>query len=253
MYTQEDIKKVQKRLLEMAIAIRDILEEHNIPYFITYGTLIGAIRHKGFIPWDDDFDFYLFADTYDEAMTLIRNGLPSDMFLEDSFSEPLFFHGWNHVKDLKTEAQCDLYPQDSAYTHKGVFVDLYKATVVKECDLEEERLKQNLAYIERRHNKGLLSDQAYEERILSINEAELSIIKGEKKFTGNHEVLVMISSPLFSYSLDDVLPLRRYEFEGTTFLGPNNGDKLNRLCYGDYMQLPPIEKRKPHYSSVKFI
>ena len=46
MYTQEDVKKVQARLIEMAKAIRDILETHNIPYFITYGTLLGAVRHK---------------------------------------------------------------------------------------------------------------------------------------------------------------------------------------------------------------
>ena len=54
-----DIKRVQKRLLEMGTVIARILEKHDIPYMITFGTLLGAVRHHGFIPWDDDFDIFL--------------------------------------------------------------------------------------------------------------------------------------------------------------------------------------------------
>ena len=90
MYTQEDVKKVQKRLLEMAVVIRDILEAHQIPYFITYGTLLGAVRHKGFIPWDDDFDLYLFDEIIhikeeaDKADYIKEKG---SIFIDDSNAE----------------------------------------------------------------------------------------------------------------------------------------------------------------------
>ena len=120
MYTQEDVKKVQARLLEMAKAIRDVLEAHNIPYFITYGTLLGAVRHQGFIPWDDDFDFYLFDDTYDMAIEVLRAELPEGLFVEDAKSEPKYFHGWAHVKDMNSYTECELFPQDGCYAHKGL-------------------------------------------------------------------------------------------------------------------------------------
>ena len=72
MYTQEDIRKVQQCLLRMAKEIAGVLEGNGIQYFIAYGTLLGAVRHQGFIPWDDDLDFYLFDDSYDRAIELLR-------------------------------------------------------------------------------------------------------------------------------------------------------------------------------------
>ena len=51
----------------------------------------------------------------------------------------------------------------------------------------------------------------------------------------------------------DIFPLVKYDFDGTYFWGPNNADVLLKRCYGDYMQFPPEDKRKPHYSSVKFL
>ena len=95
-----ELSKVQKRLLEMGKVIAGILEHNDIPYMITFGTLLGAVRHKGFIPWDDDFDLFLFDDTYEKAMVVLEKELPSDMFLENSKSEPLYFHSYAHVKHL---------------------------------------------------------------------------------------------------------------------------------------------------------
>ena len=81
----QDIVKTHKRLLAMAQEIKKIFEKNNVTYSITFGTLIGAVRHQGFIPWDDDFDFIIFKDEYTKAIDALRDNLPSDFFLEDSF------------------------------------------------------------------------------------------------------------------------------------------------------------------------
>jgi lipopolysaccharide cholinephosphotransferase len=250
----EDVRKVQKRLLEMGKAIRDILERNNIPYFVTYGTLLGAVRHKGFIPWDDDFDLYLFDETYEQAMELLSKELPNDMFLENRDSEPKYFHGWAHVKDLNSRTECDLFPQDGMYEHKGISVDLYKTKRIFEKEEQVYRLTEHIAYLQRRYNANLIDEEQYRNRFLEV---QTKLIKEKEQLSK----LKDLGREMYAFSiiyddrlfLDEIFPLKKYIFEDTYFYGPNQADALLKRCYGDYMQLPPIDKRHPHYSRVQFL
>lgn len=246
-----DIPAVQTRLLYMAENICGILERYSIPHIITYGTLLGAVRHQGFIPWDDDFDLYLFSDSYDTAISCLRKNLPDDLFLEDKESEPLYFHGWAHVKDLNSYAVSQQFPQDNLYAHHGLSVDLYKATLIPRERLtlfqEEERLK----YFCRKHELGLMADDAY-------SQAKESLITriGDEKQRSIHspEDLIYGFMSLDGDYLepDEVFPVRKYTFEGHSFYGPNRYHDFLARCYNDYLQLPPVDKRNPHYSKVTF-
>ena len=255
MYTQVEIRKVQRRLLEMAVNVRDILEKYEYPHMLTYGSLLGAVRHKGFIPWDDDFDFYIIGEHYNEAMEHLRKEFPQDIFLEDEKSEPLYFHGWAHAKDLNTEAECDLFPQDNLYAHKGISIDLYRAYNIKSKYDRINRLKAHLDYLDRKKNKGLISDDDYNNQTgklsSELKEEELKVI--DVDWEKDDDMVGFISIHNDSMLSKDIFPLVKYDFEGTYFWGPKNADVMLRCCYGDYMQFPPEEKRKPHYSSVKFL
>lgn len=254
MHTQVDVKRVQNRLLEMAKAIKNILESHDIPYFITYGTLLGAVRHQGFIPWDDDFDFYLFDDTYDKAIDLLRKELPLDMFVEDAQSEKLFFHGWAHIKDTNSIAECDLFPQDGFYEHKGISVDLYRTKKIFEAEEKVYRLTQHTEYLDRRFNVGLLTPEEYESRKKEVSdklETEILVLNNiEDKGKSMYAFSLFYDDRLF---VDELFPLKRYQFEDTDFLGPCDAGALLTRCYHNYMELPPEDKRHPHYSSVRFL
>ncbi len=248
MCTPEEVKRIQDRLLEMAVAVRDILEKYSIPYFLAYGSLLGAVRHHGFIPWDDDFDLYLFDDSYSMAMTVLGKELPEDLFLEYWDSEPKFFHAWAHVKDVHSRTECYSFPHDGHYAHQGISLDLYKIKQIPFSRVELYRLEENIAYLERRREKGLIDPEEYELKMKPLLEIRRDLVLPED----HHPVFATVLPMLKSMEIKDLLPLKKYRFEGEVFLGPANADSFLKQMYGDYMKLPPIEDRRPHYSYVEF-
>lgn len=250
MYTQDDVKQVQNRLLKMAVTVKTVLERESIPYFLSSGSLLGAVRHKGFIPWDDDLDFYLFSDTYEKALSALQNNLPDDMFLEYDVTEPKYFHDWAHVKCTKSLAYNALYPQDSCYTHKGLSIDLYKMTMMKRCDWPFFKHKKAIEYIDKRIKKGFIDEIEYAEK-KSVFDNQLqnhvkSLVLNDNLIFGSS-----VSRHIFKY--EDILPLTEIMFEGETFKAPHHPEDFLAEIYGNYMKLPPEEERKPHYSSVIFL
>lgn len=243
---------IHDRLYHMAKAVTGILEKHDIPYSIAYGTFLGAVRHQGFIPWDDDFDLWLFNDSYDEAIEFLRNELPDDMFLEDEKSEPNYFHGWAHVKDLRSKVTYDRFPQDSAYKHHGLQIDLFRCILMKESDIWKFFDAENRRYIERRKRVGLFSDEEYSARLEKLHQDE----KEHSSFAGDPDknVYAFVEDRKY-FDETDVLPLSRYKFRDSEFLGFNDADKLLTGLYGDYMKFPPLEERirLQHHSTVELL
>lgn len=249
MYNEKDVKKVQCRLLEMAIATRDILESNNIPYFIAYGTLLGAVRHKGFIPWDEDFDFILFDDTYDKASAVLSEKLPADMFLENDKTEIKYFHAWSHVKDLYSICESSMYPQDSVYVHRGLSLDLYKFSKMKQKEWPSFKYIEAIKYINRLLALGLIAENEYHKRKEQFDEYFDCI---NKTTPSTNQLIYGSSVSKHMFTLESIKPLRTIEFEGEHFSAPNNPDIFLKECYGDYMSLPPLDQRVGQFSKVIF-
>lgn len=246
------IEEIQNRLLEMGKAIADILEKHNIRYMLAFGTLLGAVRHGGFIPWDDDFDLQIFWDDYDKAIEVLRNELPSDLFLEDSASEPKYFHAWAHVKDVNTIAECKEFPQDNYYLHKGISVDLYRIKEMPLSQLQDYINSENERYIMRRKEKGLMDEDEYIRRMNQLGE---NIEEAKKNVTSDDRpIMGFTTSHKRKYlEIEDVFPLKPIVFNDYAFMGPSKPENVVSALYGNYMELPPINKRRQHYDSVIFI
>lgn len=242
------MNKVQNRLFEMGVVVTKILDKYNIKYLIIFGTLLGAVRHKGFIPWDDDFDIAIFDEDYSRAIATLRKELPNNLFLEDEKSEPLFFHAWAHVKDCRSIVNRKIYKQDDYYLHKGLMLDLYRIKKMKRSQVENYLNKENYNYILRRFNKGLMSKQEYDDRILKLNEK----IQEDNKILYKEDRDVFVSV-YFYFEFDDIIPLSLIKFENHMFFCPHKPNNVLKTVYDDYMTLPPKEKRISHFSSVEFI
>lgn len=250
-YTKADVKRVQQRLFKMAIAIRDILEKNNIPYFLSSGSLIGAVRHGGFIPWDDDLDLYMFSDTYDIGISKLQEALPSDMFVEYCTTEPRYFHDWAHVKDLTSVCDSRQFPQDSQYEHKGISIDLYKMTQMPKRDWKAFKHEAAVRYINLRLKHGFITQDEYDRKVVQF---DTKFGKSVDDDNGAEDEMVFGSSvSKHMFKCGDIIPLGKIDFCGETFSSPASINGFLTEIYGDYMTVVPYEDRHPHYSYVEFV
>lgn len=248
-YGKEQVKYVQNRLLEMALIATNILDKNGFKYCIAYGTLLGAIRHNGFIPWDDDFDIYLFDDEYDAAVQCLRNNLPSDIVVHDKMNDPIYWPAWSRLRDLNTECFATLYPDDNAYKYRGINLDLYR---IKKVDISEVllyRKRENIEFLCRKKSSGLLSEEAFIKMFNQWTKEYNKLLNGNQNKTEYREVYTFCADN-FYFEKDDILPLRKYTFENCTFYGPNNPDNVLKKAFGDYMTIPEYNKRMPHYDNL---
>lgn len=233
----------------MAKEICALLDANAIPYMIGFGTLLGSVRHGGFIPWDDDFDLILFEDTYEHAISLLENGLPDELSVENESTEPLYFHSWARVRDKNSVVEFNNTSDDaSLYTAKGLVVDLFCAKKIKKTSYYDFRLIEYLKMIDRKVAKGVIERSECDFYIEGFLEKYME----EAYSHGDDREIYALPLPKGMICCEDVFPLKKYMFADTYFLGPNNGDSVLRYVYGDYMQQPPKDNEKSHYRKVIF-
>lgn len=242
----DDIKRAHERTLKIAVAIRDILERNNIEYFITFGTLIGAVRHKGFVPWDRDFDIMIMEDIYEHAVACVRRELPDWLVLQDQESDPKYCAFWIKIRDRFSRVQTTVYESDNDFEYCGLHIDLYKMKKSKNVPLS--RLEDNLEFVERKFVKGLITEEEYLRQKNDINKK----ISATQNNSCSEERYYFIN--LVDTTLDTFKEKMRFEFEGEQFWGPKNYDAYLKDCYykGDYMVPPPYEKRTIDVKSIEF-
>jgi len=254
-YGPDQIKKVQEVVLDMGIQVCRILERHGLPYFITNGTLIGAALYESFVPWDDDFDLFLFDDTYDEAMCVLEAELPSHLIVHGIKNDPLYFPAWNRIKNLQTHAQdSGLYnPDNRLLKYPCLSVDLYRIKKIPSHGVEMYKVEEALAFFEKKHRFGIMDTDVYETNANSLQEKKLHLQKMSSDVSKEdvYMFMVMLKHPLRH---SDLFPLKRYTFDGHSFWGPQSSDALLSSLYGPgYKTIPDYEHRNTRFSQVNWV
>lgn len=253
-YTVQDIKRVQNRLLKLAVCVKDILERNDIPYFIAYGTLLGAVRHGGFIPWDDDLDFFLFDDTYDKAMEVLERELPKELVVHCRKNDPLYFKAWSSIRDTTTEVVvAGLYhPDTERLGYHCLSLDLFRLKRMPLSFVPIYKIEEAIAFYQRKLEVGLIDQPAHDKEVEALESRRKELLGGQYGKEDSMEVFAFMIALRRPFAIDEVLPLKDYVFEGVSFKGPASSDAVLTSSYGDYQTLPDYPDRKSHYKKVTF-
>lgn len=118
----EKRKKIWKIELELLSKLIEVCEKYHLKYFLIGGSMIGAVRHQGFIPWDDDIDVALFRKDYEKLLEVAPKEFPKDMFFQTPYTDSLFR---GHAQ-LRKENTTAILKNDIKYSyHQGIFIDIF--------------------------------------------------------------------------------------------------------------------------------
>ncbi|WP_017413639.1 LicD family protein [Clostridium tunisiense] len=262
-----DLRALQEIMLNIMQEIDKLCRENNINYWLDSGTLLGAVRHDGFIPWDDDVDLAMMREDYDKFIAIAKEKLPKNLFLQTPDSDKYTQNPWIKVKDRNSI----LVSNNNEKGHIGVFVDIFPMDFYEHKGRKSiyKRIINNLivsfwlkkAPFTKPFIKNLgknlykLFCKIVFSLLFFINYEWLVQFSGklQKKSNSKNEAKDYIDFGVevpFDIKLKEehVFPLKELEFEEKKFLVPNDYDNYLKKLYGDYMTLPPEDKRVPSHS-----
>lgn len=252
--------EIKQQLLVLLLELDRFCKVHDIKYQLAYGTLLGAIRHKGFIPWDDDVDVVMSRPEY-EKLRACREDFRNDFYLETPSDEGAVF-SFAKLCNRKIAA---IEPAVQGVSEESIWLDIFpvdgfpdNAAMLKKLNEKQvrfyhlTRMNMNPSATVSRFKSNLkrvyqcVFDQ---NKQLSKLAQKMDDCARSFSYESSSKVAVLLFPPLRPELAWDKAWLEdsvEVEFQGHQFPAPRDWDQVLSKQYGDYMQLPPVEDRNTH-------
>lgn len=216
-----DLRIMQQCDAALMNILDKIFKKYKLTYWLDFGTLLGAYRHRGLIPWDDDMDISMPREDYDKLIDVLKKELDTDVF-DVSMSNGRIGIGYRHNK---TGIWCDVFP-----------VDVHRTSLELEPAIEvlKDKISQYRIFYTKSIEKPYDEMQQQRRAIIADEEnATSEIIYHGREFPHNH--------PRAFYLSEEIYPITEIEFEGYVFSAPAKTPAYLEKIYGEnYMQLPKV-------------
>lgn len=248
------LEEYKSIILSILVKVDQICRDNNINYFLFAGTLLGAVRHKGFIPWDDDIDISMMRADYDRLAKVIQNGNYGLNFIRIE-ENPDCIYPYGKICDINTKLIEKNFKATDGY---GAFIDVFPFDYMPDSDAEMTKLSKKwfrkyqflthctrtgyektdsgLTNIKRALAFALSRPFSSTRMVRSMND---SFVAMNDKVT-DHVGLAWAKK---AWLAEDYKETSEVDFEGFRFLAPKNPDRVLTTHFGDYMKLPPEDQR----------
>ena len=249
------LRRQQIRMLEILLEVDKICKKHDIKYWLSSGTLIGAMRHDGFIPWDDDLDIEMMRSDYLRLMEVLPSELPEWLALQNDETDPYYFFYYAKVRDRRSR-MLEHNNYDRMWQEQGIYIDIFP-------------MEQHPIWLHKLTEKSV----GHMYKIWRTSTDDTKSIKSVRRiFDFNNTVFFpflrffTLHSSLFTSKVitsgmgipfhnrryaSEIFPLTTHVFEGHQLPVPHDADAHLRHLYGDYMKLPDLNKLAIHVGKLE--
>lgn len=242
-----DLRRAQHVMQFILDTVSDLFDREGIPYWLSFGTALGACRHGGFIPWDDDLDISVPYSYKQRVVNLLKTELTNGLIVHSKENDPNY--PWSFVKVRDTHSI--LYePGNAGYRYKGIFIDIF---FVKPTTFHTHQWRYNLLCKRTVWQKNYfqsgkvyyLNKLFYTEKLLILLSLLDKWLIKRYYYTEHFEEVID--------SRKDIFPLTTMQFEGKEYKVPGNMKAYLEANYDDYEKIPEPHERFIHSVKYEFL
>ncbi len=267
-YTNEQLTKLHDVESDILKEVIRVCVENDIEYFVDWGSLLGVVRHGGFIPWDDDVDISMPRESFEKFLSISPDKLRKGYVLQ------------HFSVDVKTPTYCAKVRKDGTKfveacnvnipIHQGVFIDIYPIDYLPDDSKLCDKYRKKAAVLKQLYIAKTITEPSYAKS--KLKKAMLTMLR-----TGLHVALIPVPKVYFYNKLDkhlrqynevarervscigtlrgehqyeEVFPLKTATFEGFNVMVPNDATAVLREEYGDWQKIPPENERIGHTPAI---